>query len=100
MTSASKNELKTIDKGALAVLCLALADNVLRQVCEEKSVLALWNKLESLYLDKSLSSRFNLMMRLFRMRMQEDTPIKQYIDEFNKVVLDYQNIANSTDKDH
>ena len=100
MTSASKNELKTIDKRALAVLCLALADNVLRQVCEEKSVLALWNKLESLCLDKSLSSRFYLMMRLFRMRMQEGTPIKQYIDEFNKVVLDYQNIANSTDKDH
>ena len=100
MTSASKNELKTIDKRALAVLCLALADNVLRQVCEEKSVLALWNKLEYLYLDKSLSSRFYLMMRLFRMRMQEDTPIKQYIDEFNKMVLDYQNVANSTDKDH
>ena len=100
LTSASKNELKTIDKGALAVLCLALADNVLRQVCEEKSVLALWNKLEYLYLDKSLSSRFYLMMRMFRMRMQEGTPIKKYIDEFNKVVLDYQNIANSTDKDH
>ena len=100
LTSASKNELKTIDKRALAVLCLALADNVLRQVCEEKSVLALWNKLESLCLDKSLSSRFYLMMRLFRMHMQEGIPIKQYIDEFNKVVLDYQNIANSTDKDH
>ena len=100
LASASKDESKTIDKRALAVLRLALADNVLRQVCEEKSALALWNKLESLYLDKSLSSRFYLMMRLFRMRMQEGTPIKQYIDEFNKVVLDYQNVANSMDKDH
>ena len=89
LASASKDESKTIDKRALAVLRLALADNVLRQVCEEKSALALWNKLESLYLDKSLSSHFYLMMRLFRMRMQEGTPIKQYIDEFNKAVLDY-----------
>ena len=79
LTSASKNELKTIDKRALAVLCLALADNVLRQVCEEKSVLALWNKLEYLYLDKSLSSRFYLMMRLFRMCMQKGTPIKHIL---------------------
>ena len=100
LASASKDESKMIDKRVLVVLRLALADNVLRQVCEEKSALALWNKLESLYLDKSLSSRFYLMMRLFRMRMQEGTPIKQYIDEFNKVVLDYQNVANSMDKDH
>jgi len=100
LASASKDELKTIDKRALAVLRLALANNVLRHVCEEKSALALWNKLESIYLDKSLSSRFYLMMRLFRMRMQEGTPIKQYIDEFNKVVLDYHNVPNSMDKDH
>ena len=100
LASTSKEELKTIDKRALAVLRLALADNVLRQVCEEKSAMALWKKLEYLYLDKSLSSRFYLMMRLFRMRMQEGTPIKQYIDEFNKAVLDYQNVANSMDKDH
>ena len=100
LASASKDESKTIDKRALAVLRLALADNVLRQVCEEKSAMALWKKLEYLYLDKSLSNHFYLMMRLFRMRMQEGTPIKQYIDEFNKAVLDYQNVANSMDKDH
>ena len=51
-------------------------------------------------MDKSLSSDFYLMMRLFRMHMQEGTPIKQYIDEFNKVVLDYQNAGNSMDNDH
>jgi len=38
LASASKDELKTIDKRALAVLRLALADNVLRQVCEEKNL--------------------------------------------------------------
>jgi hypothetical protein len=39
------------------------------------------NKMKSPYLDKSLY--FYLMMRI-----QEGTPIKQYIDEFNKVLLD------------
>lgn len=100
LASISKEELKTIDKKALAALCLALVDNVLRQVCEGKSAKALWKKLEPLYLDKSVSSRFYIMMRLFRMRMQEGTPIKQYIDEFNKAVLDYQNVVNSIDTDH
>jgi len=32
--------------------------------------------------------------------MQEGTPIKQYIEEFNKAVLDYQNVAKSLDTDH
>jgi hypothetical protein len=75
LASTSREEMKNIHKRALAVLRLALADNVSRQVCEEKTALALWKKLETLYLDKSLSSRFYLMMRLFRMRMQEDTHI-------------------------
>jgi hypothetical protein len=82
------------------MLRLALAYNVLRQVCEEKTSLALWKKLETLYLDKSLSSRFYLMMRLFRMHMQEGTPIKQYIDVLKKAVLDYQNAGNFMDNDH
>ena len=38
LASTYKEELKTIDKRALAVLRLALADNVLRQVCEEKNL--------------------------------------------------------------
>ena len=96
----SNDELKKLDKKALAVLRLNLADNVLRQVCGEKTALALWKKLEALYLDKSLSSRFYLMMCLFRKHMQEGTPIKQYIDEFNKAVLDYQNSGSSMDKEH
>jgi hypothetical protein len=100
LASTSREEMKNIDKMALAVLHLALADNVLREVCEEKTALALWKKLETHYLDKSLSSYFYLMMRLFRMHMQEGTPIKQYIDEFNKAVLDYQNAGNSMDNDH
>ena len=36
LASTSKEELKTIDKRALALLRSALADNVLRQLCEEK----------------------------------------------------------------
>ena len=37
----SRDEMQKIDKKALAVLRLALADNVLRQVCEEKTAIGL-----------------------------------------------------------
>jgi hypothetical protein len=47
--STSREEMKNIDKRALEVPRLALVDNVLKQVCEEKSTLALWKKLETLF---------------------------------------------------
>ena len=49
LASTSREEMKNIDKRALEVPRLALADNVLKQVCEEKSTLALWKKLETLF---------------------------------------------------
>jgi hypothetical protein len=38
LSSATKHEMKNIDKRALEVLRLALADNVLRQVCEKTAI--------------------------------------------------------------
>jgi hypothetical protein len=32
--------------------------------------------------------------------MNEGAPVKQYIEEFNKAVLDYKNVARSVDIDH
>ena len=68
LTPATRDEMKNTDKIGSG---LAIADNVSRQVCEEKTAISIWKKLEALYLDKSLSSHFYLMLRLFRMRMQE-----------------------------
>lgn len=42
LASTTTEVMKNLDKEALAVLHLILADNVLRQVCEEKTAIALW----------------------------------------------------------
>ena len=45
---------------AYSLLILNLVNNVLQQVDEEDTALKVWNKLESLYMIKSLSNRFTL----------------------------------------
>ena len=45
---------------AYSTILLALLDEVLQEVAKEKSVAALWLKLESLYMKKSLTNRLYL----------------------------------------
>ncbi|MCI15487.1 glutamate receptor 3.6, partial [Trifolium medium] len=54
LSNAEKNEMN--DK-ALSVIILCLADNVLREVAKEKTVAAMWTKLDALYMTKSLAHK-------------------------------------------
>ena len=57
MKSLEKQELM---ENAYSLLILNLADNVLGQVDDEDTTLKVWNKLESLYMVKSLSNKIYL----------------------------------------
>ncbi|MCI63878.1 cytochrome P450, partial [Trifolium medium] len=50
--AAEKSEMN--DK-ALSAIILCLGDKVLREVAKEKTVVAMWTKLDSLYMTKSLA---------------------------------------------
>uniref|UniRef100_A0A804MV38 CASP-like protein n=1 Tax=Zea mays TaxID=4577 RepID=A0A804MV38_MAIZE len=61
--------------------------------------------LRLLTVDSDFKNFFNMAylscgLMLGQMCLQEGAPIKQYIDEFNKAVLDYQNVGSSMDNDH
>jgi hypothetical protein len=56
LVSTSREQMKDIDKRTLAMLCLALANSALRKVCEEKTALALWKTLETLFGQVTLNS--------------------------------------------
>ena len=57
LSEEQKEEM--LDK-AHSTLLLSLGDKVLRQVSKEESAAAVWNKLESLYMTKSLVNRLYL----------------------------------------
>ena len=89
MTDEQWDEL---DEKALSVIQLCLSKEVLREVANEVTAAALWLKLESLYMTKSLANKLRLKERLYTIRMVEGTPIQSHLDEFNSIIMDLQNI--------
>ncbi|KHN35566.1 Retrovirus-related Pol polyprotein from transposon TNT 1-94, partial [Glycine soja] len=56
-------------------------DKVLREISKEKSVAAVWLKLESLYMTKSLANRLFLKQRLYTFKMPSGKSLEDHLDE-------------------
>lgn len=79
---------------AHSALILSLGDKVLREISKKKIVDAIWLKLDNLYMTKSLANMLFLMQKLYTFKMQS---IGNHIDDFNKIILDLENIENKLD---
>ncbi|PNX90687.1 cytochrome p450, partial [Trifolium pratense] len=88
-SDAEKTEMN--DK-ALSVIILCLADIVLREVSKERTAAAMWKKLDSLYMTKSLAHKQCLKQRLYFYRMAENKSVVEQLAEFNKIIDDLANI--------
>ncbi|KZV56298.1 hypothetical protein F511_00295 [Dorcoceras hygrometricum] len=95
-----KKKIVETDSKAFSAILLCLGDEVLREVAEEVSALSLWNKLESLYLKRSLANRLYLKKSLYTIHLEEGKDLKKHMDEFNKIILDLKNVdIKITDED-
>lgn len=65
---------------------------MLREVARETSAVAVWNKLESLYMTKSLANRLYAKQRFYSFKILDDMSIAYQVDEFNKITDDRENI--------
>ena len=83
---------KTIRNKAHSTIILHFSDEVLREVAKERTTLGLWSKFEELYLKKSLAKRLYMKRRLCTFTMKEEVAIKDHLDEFNKLILDLENV--------
>ena len=91
-TTLSEKEKKEILDKAHSALILSLGDRVLREVSKEKSAAAIWLKLEGLYMTKSLANRLHSKQKLYTFKMKPGSSIEDHLDEFNKIILDLENI--------
>ena len=91
-SSISAENWEDMDAKALSSIQLSLADDVLREVKEETSAAGIWLKLEGIYMTKSLTNRLYLKQRLYTFRMREGTPVRDHLDEFNRILMDLKNI--------
>jgi hypothetical protein len=81
-----------LDEKTLSALQLSLSHDVLREVMNAKSAAELWNKLEELYMTKSLANKLRLKERIYTIRMVEVTSIQSHLNEFNSIIVDLESV--------
>nr|GEU98295.1 retrovirus-related Pol polyprotein from transposon TNT 1-94 [Tanacetum cinerariifolium] len=83
-----------LNKKAHSVVILCLGNKVLREVTGETTAVGVWSKLETLYMTKSLANKLYLKKKLYTFYMPAGRKISEHIDEFNKIVLNLENIED------
>lgn len=91
-TDAETAEMAVLEEKTHSTIMLCLADDIITEVAEEETASGLWLKLESLYMTKSLTNKLLLKQRLFSLRMQEGTPLREHLDQLNTILLQLRNI--------
>lgn len=94
LSKLSDNELQDALYKAHNTLILSLGDGVLREVGDKTTVVGLWKKLEDLYIKKSLIKRLCTKKRLYTLQMEEGSSLSTHIDNFNKIILDLEDISS------
>lgn len=92
MTIDQRNK---VDERAYTLIILHLFNQVLGKVEKLDTAKALWDKLEELYLVKSLPNKLFLMERLFSFKIDSSNDLDDNLDTFNNLVQD---IINTVDK--
>lgn len=85
-------DMASLEEKAHSTIMLCLADDVITEVATEETAAGLWLKLESLYMTKSLTNKLLLKQRLFSLRMQEGTILREHLDQLNTILLELRNI--------
>ena len=90
--SMTDEQWDEFDEKALSAIQLYLSKEVLREAANETTVAALWLKLETLYMTKSLANKLRLKERLYTIHMVVGTSIQSHLDEFNSIIMDLENM--------
>ena len=61
----TKEDWENLESECISTIRLCIADNIINNVIDEDSAPTLWEKLEKLYLGKSLTTKLNLKRDLY-----------------------------------
>lgn len=74
-----------IDKKARNIIIPSLTDSMTWELAKETFVTTLMEKLESLYMKKSLANRLYIQKRMFTLKIAEGSSFDKHNNEFNQV---------------
>ena len=83
---------KDLEAKAAATIRLCLADDVMYHVMDKESPAAIWLKLESRYMSKSLTNKLYLKQKLYGLKMAESSDLSQHMNVFNQIISDLKRI--------
>ena len=65
---------------AASTICLSFTAEIKYSVLNEKSLSALWAKLEKIYISNSLTNRLHLKKQLYGLKMTEKSDVRDHIN--------------------
>jgi hypothetical protein len=82
----SYKEWDDLDTRALSSIILCLEDEVIFNIVDDKTIVGLWSKMESIYMKKSLKNKIFLKRQLYSLRMKKGTKIVHHLNVFNTLL--------------
>ena len=86
-SSVTDVQKKEMQESVYLIIVLYLADNVLRQIDGEETAYGAWNKLDELFMAKSLTNRILLKERFFGFKMDPGKNLEQNLDDFKRISI-------------
>jgi hypothetical protein len=83
LTNIIDEDWEDLNARALNTICLCLENEVIFNIVGKETTMGLWNKLESLYMTKSLTNKIFLKRQLYNLQMLEVTKIVDHLNVFN-----------------
>lgn len=90
---------RELDDTAWNTVFLHLSGSVIRKVGETTSVEALWTKLESLYLTKSMANKCYLLRQFYNFRFDPSSGLEEHLDKLTKMIQDLDNCDEEISND-
>ena len=85
-------DCQDLEAKTLTTIRLCLANDVMYHVMDEESLTAIWLKLESQYMSKSLTKKLFLKQKLYGLKMTDDLDLSQHINVFNQIISDLKRV--------
>ena len=85
LSSLTPQQAADIDKWAISKIILRLGDSIIRELANEKTVVDLWAKLETIFMTKSLANILHINKMMFTLKIVGGSSLDDHIEEFNRV---------------
>ncbi|KAG8479421.1 hypothetical protein CXB51_029920 [Gossypium anomalum] len=92
-------EKKRKDRKALTQLHMHLSNEILQDVMKEKTVAALWKRLEQICMSKTLTSKLHMKQRLYAHRLEEGASVHEHLTVFKEILSNLEAMEVQYDKE-